>query len=80
LLPQYRSLLLGRTIVTIVAVFIRRRGRMTLQVHLIVQDSADFNDSAFGDAIQEEVAPAPTVLGNVERAEAGHAEPGTRGR
>jgi hypothetical protein len=37
-----------------------------------VQDSADFNDSTFDDAIQEKVAPAPTVSGNVERAEAGH--------
>ena len=45
---------------------------MTLQVHLIVQNSADFNDPTFSGAIEENVTAASAVSCDVERAEAWH--------
>ena len=45
---------------------------MMLQFHLIVQDTADFNDPTFDDAVEEEVTSTPTVPCNMERAEATH--------
>jgi hypothetical protein len=40
---------------------------MTLQVHLIVQDAADFDDPPFFDrAMEEQVTPAPAMPGDME--------------
>jgi hypothetical protein len=38
---------------------------MTLQVHLIVQDSADFNDPTFDGPVEQEVTSAPTIPCNM---------------
>ena len=43
---------------------------MTPQVHLVVQDSADFDDAPFGNTIDKEVTSTPTVPGNMQRAKA----------
>jgi hypothetical protein len=43
---------------------------VTLQVHLIVEYPADFNDPAFHGAIEEKMATAPTVPSYMERAQA----------
>jgi len=39
--------------------------QVTLQVHLIVQDSADFNDPTFDGAVEEEVTSAPAMPCNM---------------
>jgi len=46
--------------------------QVTPQIHLVVQNSADFYDLPFGDPVEEEVTSAPTVPGNVKRTEARH--------
>jgi hypothetical protein len=52
------SRLLRRTVILTLA---RRKGQVTLQVHLIVQDSADFNNPVFDGAVKQEVTAAPTM-------------------
>jgi hypothetical protein len=45
---------------------------VTPQIHLVVQDTTDFDDPAFDSPIQEEVTSRPTMPGNMECAEARH--------
>jgi hypothetical protein len=45
---------------------------VTPQIHLVVQNSADFYDLPLGDPVEEEVTSAPTVPGDVKRTEARH--------
>jgi hypothetical protein len=45
---------------------------VTLQVHLIVKDSADFNNPIFDGAVEQKVTSVPTMPCNMERAEPWH--------
>lgn len=45
---------------------------MTLQVHVIVQDAAYFDDPPVDNPIEKEVAPAPPMTRKVECADARH--------
>jgi len=57
---------------TVIAALAWRQRQMALQFHLIVQDTADFNDPTFDDSVEEEVTSAPTVPCNMDRVEAPH--------
>jgi len=63
------SPLLGRIVIATLA---RRKRQMTLKIHLIVQDSADFDDPSFDGAVYQEVASSPAVARNMKRADARH--------
>jgi hypothetical protein len=54
------------------AILARGNRQVTLQVHPVVQDSTDFDHPLVDDAIQQEVPSAPSVPGDMERAEARH--------
>lgn len=45
---------------------------MTLQIHAVVQDAPDFDDSSGSYPVQEKVTSATTMSSDVERAEAPH--------
>jgi hypothetical protein len=45
---------------------------VTLQVHLIMQDSTDLDDPVMDDPIEEDVTASPAVPGDMECAEPRH--------
>jgi hypothetical protein len=56
----------------VIATLARRKRQVTPKVHLIVQDSADFDDPTFDGAVYEEVTSSPAVAHNMKRADARH--------
>jgi hypothetical protein len=51
-------------------VFFIGRRKMALQIHSIVQDASDFDDSSCGDPVHKKVPSATAVSRNVKRAQA----------